>query len=212
MVTKPWCSIIIPTLSEDPPTLHNFEPRRLTEEGIELIVVRDRWGNASRARNIGAAAAMGRVLCFLDDDVGVETEQFLKLLKFYNRFNNSFIWHDPPHLLIIKSDFFFDVGGYDERLKPTMGETVELKLRLLRKGLTTSQLEPQSIKLEHLKQAANPRYLLNQKHLTWVYLIYRNLPLHKLILRKNPIELIRRVKWVLEWLLYRRWMRRSIFT
>ena len=47
-------SIIIPTVVDSPPTLQSL-PRKidLLSIGGELIVVRDRWRNASRARNVG---------------------------------------------------------------------------------------------------------------------------------------------------------------
>jgi len=93
-----------------------------------------------------------------------------------------------------------------------MGETIELRLRLLRLGCTQIPFSPNDIQLIHLKERSNPRYLLNQKHLTWAYLEHRYLPLRKLIWRKNPLEVARRVKWVLEWLLYRRYQRRSILS
>jgi GT2 family glycosyltransferase len=124
----------------------------------------------------------------------------------------GFVWYDPPHLLIVRSDIFISVGGYDERYKPTMGETIELRLRLLRRGYTQIPFSPNDIQLIHLKEHPNPRYLLNQKHLTWAYLEHRYLPLRKLIWRKNPLEVARRVKWVLEWFLYRRYQRRSILS
>jgi hypothetical protein len=31
------------------------------------------------------------------------------------------------------------------------------------------------------------------------------------IFRKNPLEVARRIKWLLEWIFYQRWKRRSIF-
>jgi glycosyltransferase involved in cell wall biosynthesis len=138
MVTRPWASIIIPTLSYDPPLLESFPPlEELAREGIELIVVRDRgWRNASKTRNIGAAAARGRVFYFIDDDASLNYRKLLDLLRRVSEREKEFVWHDPPHLLIVRSDIFISAGGYDERYKPTMGETIELRLRLLRLGCT----------------------------------------------------------------------------
>jgi glycosyltransferase involved in cell wall biosynthesis len=214
VVKTPWCSIIIPTLSNNPPTLKSLPPpEELERLGIELIVLKDMgWRNASRTRNIGAAAARGRVFCFIDDDASLNFHKLLDMLRRVSERENGFVWHDPPHLLIVRSDIFISVGGYDERYKPTMGETIELRLRLLRLGCTQIPFSPNDIQLIHLKEHPNPRYLLNQKHLTWAYLEHRYLPLRKLIWRKNPLEVARRVKWVLEWLLYRRYQRRSILS
>jgi len=207
VVVKPWASIIIPTLSDHPPTLHYFDEVELAKMGVEIVVVKDLWRNASRARNIGAAASRGQVLCFIDDDVGLNPAELVQLLKEFQNTFKSFVWHDPPHILIVKKQDFLNAGGYDERLKPTMGETVELKLKLLSKGY---QLISNRLKINHLNEP-KPRYMLNQKHLTWAYLENRYLPLHKLIIRKNPIEVTRRIKWILEWVLIRKWNKRSIF-
>jgi GT2 family glycosyltransferase len=106
------------------------------------------------------------------------------------------------------------VEGYDERFKPCMGDDVELMLRLERMGLKKVFIQPQELEVEHLQHPRDRsrRYLLNQKHLTWAYLEHRYLPLWRLVWRKNPLEVARRVKWVLEWLLYRRYQRKSILS
>jgi glycosyltransferase involved in cell wall biosynthesis len=82
VVKTPWCSIIIPTLSDNPPTLKSLPPpEELERLGIELIVSKDMgWRNASRTRNIGAAAARGRVFCFIDDDASLNFHKLLDLL------------------------------------------------------------------------------------------------------------------------------------
>jgi glycosyltransferase involved in cell wall biosynthesis len=214
VVEVPWCSIIVPTLSDSPPAIKFLPPlEELERLGIELIVSKDMgWRNASRTRNMGAMKARGDVLCFIDDDVSLDFEHLFEVAQVIHRDEGLFVWHDPPHLLIIKTEDFFSAGGYDERFRPTMGETVELKLRLRRKGLKEFQFAPEMVCLRHLKEHPNPRYLLNQKHLTWAYLEYRYLPEWRLVWRKNPLEFARRVKWVLEWLLIRRRQKRSIIT
>lgn len=215
-MNEPWCSIIVPTLVEKPPILHHLPPREaLRNKGIELIVVWDKfgWRNASLSRNIGAAVSNGDVLFFVDDDSGIDWEKTYDFLRdFHMEGPGRFVWHDPPHVLLIFSSDFIRCGGYDERFKPTMAETVELKLRLTRMGLKCMKLSPAVIDLIHLREHPNPRYLLNQKHLAWAYIEHRYSPLHKLILRKNPVEMLRRIKWILEWTLYRRWLKRRIFT
>ena len=62
-----WVSIIIPTLGDNK-TIQYLPLEELESRGVEVIEVRDRWCNVSRSRNIGAAVAKGRVLCFIDDD------------------------------------------------------------------------------------------------------------------------------------------------
>lgn len=63
---KPEFSVIIPTIVDSPPTLASLpDEQALMAMGGELIVVRDRWGNASRTRNIGAAVARGTFYALL---------------------------------------------------------------------------------------------------------------------------------------------------
>jgi hypothetical protein len=71
VVEVPWCSIIVPTLSDSPPAIKFLPPpEELERLGIELIVSKDMgWRNASWTRNMGAMKARGDVLCFIDDDV-----------------------------------------------------------------------------------------------------------------------------------------------
>jgi len=163
VVEVPWCSIIVPTLSDSPPTLKSLPPPdELKRLGIELIVSKDMgWRNASRTRNMGAMKARGDVLCFIDDDASLNYRKLLDLLRRVSEREKEFVWHDPPHLLIVRSDIFISAGGYDERYKPTMGETIELRLRLLRLGCTQIPFSPNDIQLIHLKEHPNPRYLLN---------------------------------------------------
>jgi hypothetical protein len=135
VVKTPWCSIIIPTLSDNPPTLKSLPPPgELERLGIELIVSKDMgWRNASRTRNMGAMRLPAvEVLCFIDDDASLNFHKLLDLLHMVSERDRGSYGHDPPHLLIVRSDIFISVGGYDERYKPTMGETIELRLRLLR--------------------------------------------------------------------------------
>ncbi len=93
-----------------------------------------------------------------------------------------------------------------------MGETVELRLRLRSMGMRKLSFTPEMVGLRHLKEHPDPRYLLNQKHLTWAYLEHRHIPLEAARPQENPLALLRRVKWVLEWLLLRRHRKRSIFS
>jgi glycosyltransferase involved in cell wall biosynthesis len=213
VVKTPWCSIIIPTLSDNPPTLKSLPPpEELERLGIELIVSKDMgWRNASRTHNMGAMKACGDVLCFIDDDAAFDFYKFVDVIKRF--FNESVVlWNEVPHILVVSRNNFFSAGGYDERFRPIMAETIELRMRFKRMGLRIHDIVPEMIDLRHLREHPNPRYLLNQKHLTWAYLEHRYLPLWRLIWRKNPLEVARRVKWVLEWLLYRRYQRRSLLS
>jgi glycosyltransferase involved in cell wall biosynthesis len=83
VVETPWCSIIVPTLSHNPPTLKSLPPpEELERQGIELIVSKDmEWRNASRTRNMGAMKARGEVLCFIDDDASLNYRKLLDLLR-----------------------------------------------------------------------------------------------------------------------------------
>lgn len=52
------------------------------------------------------------------------------------------------HTLIIKSDTFFKIGGYDERYPPSGAEPVEIRERLKNAGLELRML---NIRLKHLR-------------------------------------------------------------
>jgi len=219
MTSRPRYSIIIPTISDEPLTIKSFPPpEELARLGIELIVSKDRgWRNPSRTRNVGASVSRGEILCFLDDDASLNFEKLLHVLDVVRENKKGFVWYIPPHLLVLHSEDFFKIGGYDERFKPLKGEDIEIRLKLIREGLKELPFEPANLNLHHHERTSHdPRYfhyhyLLNQKHLTWIHIEYKTYPLIKLIVRKNPLELLRRIKWVLEWLLYRRYQKRSIF-
>jgi glycosyltransferase involved in cell wall biosynthesis len=213
VIKTPWCSIIIPTLSDNPPTLKSLPPpEELERLGIELIVSKDMgWRNVSRTRNIGAMRASGKVLCFIDDDAAFNFHKLLDYIK--NSLDESLVlWSEIPHILVVNRDAFFMAGGCDERFRPIMAETIELRMKFERMGLRIVDFMSEMIDLRHLREHPEPRYLLNQKHLTWAYLEHRYLPLWRLVWRRSPLEFARRVKWVLEWLLYRRYQRRSILS
>jgi GT2 family glycosyltransferase len=150
----------------------------------------------------------------MDDDINLDCKRLLELLSVVRDDKNVFFISLDPHFIVINREILLKVGGYDERFKPCMGDDVELMLRLERMGLKKVFIQRQDLKVEHLQHPRDRsrRYQLNQKHLTWAYLEHRYLPLRKLIWRKNPLEVARRVKWVLEWLLFRRYKRRSILS
>ena len=210
-----WGSIIIPTTISDrrPPTLDHLSECELRCKGVEVIVVRDGWKNASRARNIGIAASRGQVVCVIDDDVKLSQEKLLKLMKDVLENDELFCISLDPHVLIVRYTDIIKTGGYDERYKPTMCEDVELMTKLIRMRLRKIDITCDTLDLVHLSypRDRSKRYLLNQKHLTWNYIRYGGIPLHKVIFRKNPLEVARRIKWLLEWMFYQRWKGRSIF-
>jgi len=219
-MVRPWFSIIVPTTCDlvviKPPTVLQLERElfnRLGNEG-QLIIVRDLWGNANTARNVGIAASRGIATCVMDDDINLDCERLLELLKVVIDDKNVFFISLDPHFIVINREMLLKVEGYDERFKPCMGDDVELMLRLERMDLKKVFIQPQELKVEHLQHPRDRsrRYLLNQKHLTWAYLEHRYLPLWRLVWRKNPLEVARRIKWVVEWLLYRRYRRRSLLS
>jgi glycosyltransferase involved in cell wall biosynthesis len=181
--------------------------------GVEVIVVRDRWKNANIARNIGIAASRGQVVCVIDDDVKLSQEKLLKLMKDVLENDELFYISLDPHVIIVRSTNIVKAGGYDERYKPLMGDDVELMIKLIRMGLRKIDITYDTLDLVHLSypRDRSKRYILNQKHLTWNYIRYGGIPLYRVIFRKNPLEVARRIKWLLEWIFYQRWKRRSIF-
>lgn len=203
-------SIIIPTIG-NPMTVQYLNMEKLRENSIELIIVEDKgWRNASRTRNIGAAIARGEILCFIDDDAAFNFDELLNTMKEASeKIDKAFYWADAPHILIIKRDIFFTIGGYDERYPPRGAEAVEIRERLKKWGL---ELKMININLKHLRDTWDEKHkLTTNKCLTWTYIEYGTYPLRKVIFRKNPIEFARRIIWLIEWLTIKRLRRRSIF-
>jgi len=200
-------SIIIPTIG-NPMTVQYINSEKLKENNIELIIVEDKgWRNASRTRNIGAAIAKGDILCFIDDDVEFDFDEFLNIIRETEKeIDNAFYCTVNPHILIVKRDIFLKIGGYDERYPIYGAEDVEIRERLKKYGL---QFRTVDIKLRHFWD--NKRRLIANKCFTWTYVTYGTYPLRKILFRKNPIEFARRIIWLMEWMLIKRWQKRSIF-
>jgi glycosyltransferase involved in cell wall biosynthesis len=114
-------SIIIPTIREKVITLESLE----SFKNIEVIVVKDKWKNASKARNIGAKISSGEILVFMDDDIAFNQDFFINALKKVH--DKKVLWLDPPLICFITRKDFMETDGFDERIKPTMAETVEFK-------------------------------------------------------------------------------------
>jgi hypothetical protein len=212
-----WCSIIIPTLYEEP-IVNASLPHvpELANRGIEVIIVWDRWGwkSPSRSCNVGAAVARGDILCFVEDDAGLDFDGLLEAIKDIREDRRSFYWATEPHILIIVREVFFSMGGYDERYGIPGNWDVEMRERLKFYGYRMKEFPYDKIKPKHLRPSVwnKKRFYRMQKQLTLSYLRYRSFPLRQVLWRKNPLELARRIIWVLEWVLIQHWRRRSIFT
>lgn len=142
-------SIIIPTIG-NPMTAQYLDIEKMKENSIELIIVEDRgWRNASRTRNIGAAVARGEILCFIDDDAGFDFDELLNVInEALKEIDRAFYWADAPHILIVKREIFFKMGGYDERYPPRGAEAVEIRERLKKLGLELRMIK---MNLKHLR-------------------------------------------------------------
>jgi hypothetical protein len=212
-----WLSIIIPTLYEKQIVMNSLPPEsELAKHGVEVIVVWDRWGwkSPSRSCNVGAAVARGEILCFVEDDAGLDFEGLIEAAKEIREDRKSFYWATEPHILIIDRETFFRMGGYDERYGLPGNWDVELRERLKFYGFRMRPFPYERVKPKHLRPSIwnKSRFYRMQKQLTITYVRYRSFPLRRILWRKHPLELARRIIWVLEWLLIHRWRRRSIFT
>ncbi|MCS7137353.1 MAG: glycosyltransferase family 2 protein [Candidatus Caldarchaeum sp.] len=213
-MTRPWCSIIVPTLMENPIILGSLpDEDLLRSRGFELIVVWDRfgWKSPSRSLNIGAAVARGSVFCFIDDDAGFDFEALVEAIKTVKNEERSFYWTTEPHILIVHRAVFFKMGGYDERYGLPGNFDVELRERLKHFGYVMLSFPYETVKPQHLRPSVwnRKRFYRMQKQLTVTYVRYRSFPLRKVLWRKHPVELARRWIWVLEWALITRWRKRS---
>jgi hypothetical protein len=211
-----WLSIIIPTLYEKQIVMNSLPPEsELAKHGVEVIVVWDRWGwkSPSRSCNVGAAVARGEILCFVEDDAGLDFEGLLEAAKEIREDRKSFYWATEPHILIIDRETFFRMGGYDERYGLPGNWDVELRERLKFYGFRMRPFPYERVKPKHLRPSIwnKSRFYGMQKQLTITYVRYRSFPLKRVLWRKHPLELARRIIWVLEWSLIHRWRRRSIF-
>jgi hypothetical protein len=149
-----WCSIIIPTLYEEPIDNASLPPvPELANRGIEVIIVWDRWGwkSPSRSCNVGAAVARGDILCFVEDDAGLDFDGLLKAIKDIREDSRSFYWATEPYILIIAREVFFSMGGYDERYGIPGNWDVEMRERLKFYGYRMKEFPYDKIKPKHLR-------------------------------------------------------------
>ena len=54
--------------------------------------MRDLWGNANTARNVGIAASRGIAICVMEDDINLDCEGLLELLKVVRDDKNVFLY------------------------------------------------------------------------------------------------------------------------
>jgi len=189
-------SIIIPTIREKVITLESLKHIK----NIEVIIVKDKWKNASKARNIGAKISNGEILIFMDDDIAFNQDFFINALKKVH--DKKVLWLDPPFICFITRKDFMETNGFDERIKPTMAETVEFKKLLLKKGIKVVELDANNI-IHYGGKLTKEKYWLNQKNLIYVALKYeRNLKRFiKMFITKNPIRFARMFSYLIYWLL-----------
>jgi GT2 family glycosyltransferase len=194
MVKKEYnISIIIPTIHEKVITLESLKHIK----NIEIIIVKDKWKNASKARNIGAKISNGKILVFMDDDIAFNQDFFINALKKVH--DKKVLWLDPPFICFITRKDFMETNGFDERIKPTMAETVEFKELLLKKGIKIIELDASNI-IHYGGKLTKEKYWLNRKNSIYIALKYERNPKRfiKQFRAKDPIRFI----WLLSCLIY----------
>jgi GT2 family glycosyltransferase len=128
-------SIVIPTRQK------NFKPYKIKCK--EVIVIYDKVGNVSKARNIGWKKASGKIIVFLDDDVIPKKDFLVQGLRQFkdadfgqskviggiknskNKFTSTACW--------FKKEVLRKVKGFDERFK-FFNEDIDIYLRCLKAG------------------------------------------------------------------------------
>jgi GT2 family glycosyltransferase len=157
-------SIVIPTIREKVITLESLE----SFKNIEIIIVKDKWKNVSKARNIGAKISSGEILVFMDDDIEFKPDFFFNALKEVH--DKKVLWLTQPLICFITKRDFMEINGFDERIKPQMAEDVEFKKLLLKKGIEIVELDKNSV-IHYGGKLTKEKYWLNQKNLIYWLLI-----------------------------------------
>jgi len=210
-----WASIIIPTVLDQPPNLKYF-PQNLNDYGIELILQKDLgWKNPAKTRNLGALKSKGDVLVFIDDDVKLDFNSLICLMKKVKENDKqAFIFH-PPHLLIVNRRLFFTSEGYDERYAPRFFEDVEIGYKLRKIGALVQRIDPLVLNLKELRPttAASKgiKYVQLIRRSIWLHTEYNLIDFRRHIIRKHPVLMFLNLLWWLEWSFFRRRLPRSIF-
>jgi glycosyltransferase involved in cell wall biosynthesis len=133
---RPSVSVIIPTRKKSNNLIVLQGIGRLKEH--EIIICRHK--GVSRARNKGANAATGEILCFLEDDILFEDKDVLNLLDLHRprtviTCHNTFPKRPMiGRIMVISKEDFNRVGGFEESIK-FGGEGADFILRCLNYGL-----------------------------------------------------------------------------
>lgn len=96
--------------------------------------------NVSHARNLGASAAQGRWLCFLDADTLLAPEFATAALPILELGGFALFAPDTPGLVICPQEAFRQIGGYDETFQGWGCEDDDLIARLRLAGNTERPL------------------------------------------------------------------------
>ena len=151
-------SVIIPTLCGKIDELDTVRSLQLLDREIQIVVLVDRWANASRARNLAARSARSDILLFIDDDVTLSSNQIQDWVEIVRA--GYVVWLDPPLILGITRERFSEIGGFDERI-PFMGETTEMLFAVESRGYPLHFVKPGSV--GHLGTLSRRRIF----HLHW---------------------------------------------
>jgi SAM-dependent methyltransferase len=125
-------------------------------------VTGERFFNLSKARNAGARAATGKILCFLDADVKIEGRlvDWLRGEVGGNTFGVcGKVAHGYSGALACSAETFARSGGYDENFEGWGGEDEDFRETLRLLGLTPVYFSEQYLKhIEHNDQARLANY------------------------------------------------------
>jgi len=121
------------------------------------------------------------VFCFLEDHAGLEQQGFLHLIKnIKESHQRSFYWITEPHILIVKSKLFFEIGGYDERFGAYGNYDVEIRERLKNFGAIYLDFPVELVKPKHLRETLMVTML-------WVFKSFRGASLVVLSLLEKAV-------------------------
>ncbi|MCP8317163.1 MAG: glycosyltransferase [archaeon] len=181
-------SVIIPTIRTHIITLSSL----IGLDGIEIIIVRDRWRNVSKARNLGALKAKGEILVFIDDDASFDPNYLFEHVAKVS--DGKVLWLESPLFLFIRRNDFLRAGGFDERIRPIMAETVEFRYNLKKLGFSIIDIDSNGV-IHFGGKFSKYKRFLNQWNLTYIHMKYEKNPkkLLRIFFAKNPLRTIRQI-------------------